>query len=293
MLQSLFKNSELVLTRTPLTICCVCLTFLLSAPVYTAELSQNAQFDIEPVDVTLMMGKKGPPKGSKGGSGKGGSFKGRGKAVGKPRMKRPGMRSAAKLKSRNQAARSKYSLQKKTAPKYARSNIGKTGAKNLSKRRVQPSKTVGNSFKSKQKGINGAKNRKLGAQRKVPSYLQKKVASNKASSVPRKPRLTNERLGHIWKGHSPSSNAKGKGKFAKNTTKRDMRRMVNKATKYGNSRPNSTTQGRQGGTIYEYKFPKAIGVNGKGQKTNRLRVVVSPNGKVVTAFPYGRNKKKS
>lgn len=156
-------------------LCCAWLAVLQPTPVSSAENLLNAQSDFTQTADFTLMGKKG------------GGFKGRGKASGKPRMKRPGMRSAATFKNRNQTARSKYSGKKKTAPKFARSKIGKTGGKSLAKKRSKPPKSVGNSFSKKR--TNGGQKRKSNRtdqSKKVPPYLNRKVSkknkSNRASN---------------------------------------------------------------------------------------------------------------
>ncbi len=40
------------------------------------------------------------------------------------------------------------------------------------------------------------------------------------------------------------------------------------------------------GTIFEHDFGSTIGTNVGRSATSRLRVVVDPNGNVITAFPY-------
>lgn len=58
--------------------------------------------------------------------------------------------------------------------------------------------------------------------------------------------------------------------------------MIYTAVAIGASRVN--TMGRAG-TIFEYNFGRTIGTASSGAATGSLRVVVAPNGNVVTAFP--------
>jgi hypothetical protein len=95
--------------------------------------------------------------------------------------------------------------------------------------------------------------------------------------------LTQSRLDHIVARHWASSSAKGAGKFATGTTERSLRDMIDDAVAKGAARPN--TQGRPG-QIFEFDFGSQIGTNAGGSVATRLRVVVGPNGEVVTAFPY-------
>ena len=59
--------------------------------------------------------------------------------------------------------------------------------------------------------------------------------------------------------------------------------MIKTATTQGMFRPN--TYGRAG-TIAEYNFGRVIGTTSGGAPTSSLRVVLTPNGNVITAFPF-------
>jgi hypothetical protein len=59
--------------------------------------------------------------------------------------------------------------------------------------------------------------------------------------------------------------------------------MVDEAVSSGVSRAN--TLGRPG-TIFEYNFGRQIGIDIGGNAAKNLRVVVSPTGEVITAFPF-------
>jgi hypothetical protein len=95
--------------------------------------------------------------------------------------------------------------------------------------------------------------------------------------------LTQERLDHIVIRHWWSSSATGAGKWGEDFGARQIRDLIADAVTKGASRPN--TRGRPG-LIFEYDCGKTIGVNSSGNATSLLRVVVMPNGKVWTAFPY-------
>lgn len=87
---------------------------------------------------------------------------------------------------------------------------------------------------------------------------------------------------HILERHGPESTAPGAGKFAPGTTPDLIRAMIAEAVRHG--RPHANTNGRPG-TLYDYSFPYDIGTTIDGRPTRRIRVVVGPDGEVVTAFP--------
>lgn len=62
-----------------------------------------------------------------------------------------------------------------------------------------------------------------------------------------------------------------------------LRSLIDDAVRNGSDRPN--TRGRPG-TIFEHNFGGTIGTNIEGNATSRLRVVVDPDGNVITAFPF-------
>jgi len=59
--------------------------------------------------------------------------------------------------------------------------------------------------------------------------------------------------------------------------------MISETVWKGTSRAN--TFGRPG-TIFEYNFGRQVGVDIAGKAASNLRVVVSPGGDVITAFPF-------
>ncbi|MDZ4147697.1 MAG: RHS repeat-associated core domain-containing protein [Flavobacteriaceae bacterium] len=95
--------------------------------------------------------------------------------------------------------------------------------------------------------------------------------------------LTQKGLNHILARHAFSSTAKGAGKFAQGTSARQLKSLINTATTKGTFRPN--TFGRPG-TIAEFNFRRTIGTNIGGNAASNLRVVIGPNGSVITAFPF-------
>jgi hypothetical protein len=95
--------------------------------------------------------------------------------------------------------------------------------------------------------------------------------------------LTQGSLDHIVYRHWSTSGFSGVGKFAEGTSVRSLTSMVDDVARNGTIRPNT---GGRPGTIFEQDLGQTIGMNGAGKATSRLRVVVAPDGTVVTAFPY-------
>ena len=100
---------------------------------------------------------------------------------------------------------------------------------------------------------------------------------------PGKANLTQQGLEHIVARHWFTSGAKGAGKFLEGTTARSLKDMIGIATTKGVFRSN--TYGRMG-TIAEYNFGNVIGTTSKGLPASNLRVIISPNGNVISAFPF-------
>ncbi len=96
-------------------------------------------------------------------------------------------------------------------------------------------------------------------------------------------RLTQDRFEHILERHWYNTIARNVGKFSRGTTARNLKQMINTATRRGTFKPNTFNRP---GTIAEYDFGRAIGTNTKGQATSTLKVVINPNGTVNTAYPY-------
>jgi hypothetical protein len=95
--------------------------------------------------------------------------------------------------------------------------------------------------------------------------------------------LTPRAIRHIQERHWPDSPAPGAGKYAPGITVDALREMIQQTVANGRARQN--TNGRPG-QIYEYDFGRPIGTRIGGGPATRLRVVVSPRNKVVTAFPF-------
>lgn len=96
-------------------------------------------------------------------------------------------------------------------------------------------------------------------------------------------KLLQRDLEHIVVRHWAASSAKGAGKFAAGTSLRDLKAMINVAAQRGKIRPNT---GGRAGFILELDLGQVLGTNAKGRATSRLRVVIRPDGSVITAFPY-------
>jgi hypothetical protein len=95
--------------------------------------------------------------------------------------------------------------------------------------------------------------------------------------------LTPRAIRHIQERHWPDSPALGAGKYAPGITVDALRELIQQTVANGRVRQNSN--GRPG-QIYEYDFGRPIGTRINGGPATRLRVVVSPRNKVVTAFPF-------
>jgi hypothetical protein len=94
--------------------------------------------------------------------------------------------------------------------------------------------------------------------------------------------ISERAMQHILARHGPESDAPGAGKYAPGTTPEMIRAMITEAVQRG--RPSHNTNGRPG-TLYDYGFPGDIGTTIDGRPTRRIRVVVAPDGGVITAFP--------
>jgi hypothetical protein len=79
---------------------------------------------------------------------------------------------------------------------------------------------------------------------------------------------------HIVTRHWFNSTAKSTGKFLKNLTEKDLKKMIKKAVKKGLSREN--TLGRAG-TIIEHNFGTTIGTTSSGQVATSLYLLYKKN----------------
>lgn len=96
-------------------------------------------------------------------------------------------------------------------------------------------------------------------------------------------RLNQDRLNHIVERHWWSSTAKGAGKFSANMTVSRLRGLINQATVEGKFQPN--TKNRPG-TFVVYDAGSVIERTTKGMQTTRIKVVITPENRVWTAYPY-------
>jgi hypothetical protein len=118
----------------------------------------------------------------------------------------------------------------------------------------------------------------------APLGIGVKVAKGGAQLLGSAPaKLTQQGLQHIVARHWATSGAKGAGKFLEGTTARGLKEMIKTTTTQGVFRAN--TFGRAG-TIAEYNFGRVIGKTSAGAPASSLRVVIGPNGNVITAFPH-------
>ncbi len=103
-----------------------------------------------------------------------------------------------------------------------------------------------------------------------------------AAPQPAEPYLTAHALRHIMTRHGPASTASDASHYAPGTTAATIRGMIAEAIREGHPRPD--TNGRSG-TLYDYTFPRPIGTTIDGRPARQLRVVVAPDGAVITAYP--------
>ena len=95
--------------------------------------------------------------------------------------------------------------------------------------------------------------------------------------------LTQERLEHIVERHWSTSghNTPPAGKFIAGMTARRLKEMIRIAAEGGTWQP---ARGRR--LQIEYDFGHTIGVDRYRNPATRLRVIVEPDGEVVTAYPF-------
>jgi len=104
-----------------------------------------------------------------------------------------------------------------------------------------------------------------------------------AREAPRPAYLSASALFHIMARHGPESRAPGAGKFAPGTSAAEIRAMITAAVRAGTPRPDT---GGRPDTLYDYRFSAPIGTSIDGRPTRWLRVVVAPDGYIVTAYPH-------
>ncbi|GIV15906.1 MAG: hypothetical protein KatS3mg022_1341 [Armatimonadota bacterium] len=97
--------------------------------------------------------------------------------------------------------------------------------------------------------------------------------------------LTQRRLEHIVQRHWPTSGTsvfeQPAGKFLPGMTAMRLREMLRIAGERGVWQP---ARGMR--LQVEYNFGQVIGVDRYGRPATRLRMILDPNGEVVTAYPY-------
>jgi hypothetical protein len=120
-----------------------------------------------------------------------------------------------------------------------------------------------------------------GARQVAREGLQR-VAQPRAALPPRV-FLTQKRLEHIVERHWATSghNTPPAGKFMAGMTARRLKEMIRIAAEGGTWQP---ARGRR--LQIEYDFGHTIGVDWYRNPATRLRVIVEPDGEVVTAYPF-------
>lgn len=98
-----------------------------------------------------------------------------------------------------------------------------------------------------------------------------------------RPLLEAARLQHIQARHWPDSEAKNAGRFRAPMSEGQLLEYIAEADAAGTSRPNT---GGRPGRLLEYDLGRIIGTTIDGESTSRIRIVVSDNNQVITAFPY-------
>jgi hypothetical protein len=95
--------------------------------------------------------------------------------------------------------------------------------------------------------------------------------------------LTQKRLEHIVERHWSTSghSTPPTGKFIAGMTARRLKEMIRIAAEGGTWQP---ARGRR--LQIEYDFGHTIGVDRYRNPATRLRVIVKPDGEVVTAYPF-------
>ena len=104
-----------------------------------------------------------------------------------------------------------------------------------------------------------------------------------ASEAGREIIITERAIRHIQERHWPNSPARGAGKFSEGITEDSLRELIDEAV--ANGRARSNTNGRPG-QIYAYDFGRPIGIAINGGPASKLRVVLSPRNRLITAFPF-------
>lgn len=93
----------------------------------------------------------------------------------------------------------------------------------------------------------------------------------------------NTSLEHILDNHGPDSGVANKGTFSSGTSAEDVKQMVNETIE-NDPQGEPNTNGRPG-TRYNANLGRTIGTASNGAPTSWMRVVLGPNGNIITAFP--------
>lgn len=95
--------------------------------------------------------------------------------------------------------------------------------------------------------------------------------------------FTQNGVSHIKDRHWHNANSgPNTSHFNRSMTVNKLHALAVKTIKNGQTSKSKNGQGRK---VHEYTFKKPIGTTGNGQKAKTLRVVTSPKGEIITAFP--------
>jgi hypothetical protein len=108
------------------------------------------------------------------------------------------------------------------------------------------------------------------------------TAPPKAGQKPAEPQISDAAMERILERHGPDSAAGFSSKFAKGTTPAMIRLLIGDAMRLAKPKPDAN--GRSS-TLYDHNFSREIGTTIDGRPARQLRVVVGPDGGVVTAYP--------
>lgn len=95
--------------------------------------------------------------------------------------------------------------------------------------------------------------------------------------------MSQNALEHIIARYWHSSGVIGVGKFSSSVSAHKLKRMISEASSLGKYSPN--TRNRPG-TVVIHSFPTPIGTTGAGHLTNTMKMVISPDFTLKTAYPY-------
>lgn len=111
------------------------------------------------------------------------------------------------------------------------------------------------------------------------SFLEAKIAKTTKSHV----KFVQNGISHIKDRHwFNASSGTNTSHFNKSMTVSKLHALATKTIKQGSVSNSKNGMGRK---VHEYTFKKPIGTNSNGKKAKTLRVVTSPKGEIITAFP--------